>query len=235
MPIGADTWWNRIQRTAPLAWLNGVALVAAVSLFLLIANRVAEGDHWPLEEAIMHSLRAGEPSPPAGPPWLVSVARDITALGSVVVLSTIAMLAIGFLALSRRFGAALFLFVAATGGQSLNAALKWYFGRERPDPAFRWIEIDSPSFPSGHAASSAVVYLAIAVLLARLAENRRQKIYLIGSALALSFCVGLTRVYLGVHYPTDVIAGWTVGVAWAQVCWFAARAIGRARLALVRK
>ena len=113
----------------------------------------------------------------------------------------------------------------------LNSALKYFYGRERPDVAFRWIEIDSPSFPSGHATSSAVIYLTLAVLLARLAEKNGEKAYIVGAALTLSFLVGVTRVYLGVHYPTDVIAGWAVGIAWALFCWFAARAIGRRRLA----
>jgi len=117
------------------------------------------------------------------------------------------------------------------GAQVLNATLKVMYGRERPDAALRWVEIDTLSFPSGHATGSAVIYLTLGVLLARLTSNTRQKIYLIGSALLLSFLVGLSRVYLGVHYPTDVIAGWALGVAWAQLCWFAARAIGRQRLA----
>jgi undecaprenyl-diphosphatase len=226
-----QSWFDRFRSVEPLTGLNFVVLLAAVSLFLVIADEVADGDHLDVEEAIMDSLRTGEPVRPAGPAWLARVARDVTALGSVIVLTISTLLVEGYLLLTRRFGAALFLVCAAAGGQSLNAALKYLYGRERPDPAFRWTEIDSLSFPSGHATSSAVIYLTLAVLLARLAEKNSHKAYIIGSAFLLSFFVGITRVYLGVHYPTDVIAGWAVGVVWAQFCWFVARAIGRRRLA----
>jgi undecaprenyl-diphosphatase len=210
-----------------LTVFNLILLTAAVSLFFIIAGEVADGEHLPVEMEMMEALRTGEPPRAIGPAWLVPVARDVTALGSIVVLTTITALVVGFLLITRRFGAALFLVLTAGGGQLFNSALKLFFRRERPDLAYRWIEIDTPSFPSGHATSSAVIYLTLAVLLARLTENTREKVYILGSALALSFLVGVTRVYLGVHYPTDVIAGWALGIAWAELCWFAARAIGR--------
>jgi undecaprenyl-diphosphatase len=137
---------------------------------------------------------------------------------------------VGFLVLSRRFGAALFLAIAAIGGQTLNAGLKTIYGRQRPDISLHWLQIDSLSFPSGHATSSAVIYLTLAVLLSRLCTARAQRIFLFLSALALTGAVGFSRVYLGVHYPTDVIAGWAIGIAWAEVCWFIAQMIGRRRL-----
>src|SRR5215218_2649165 len=224
-------WRQRIIAVGWLAWLNLTVLITAVIVFCFIAHEVADGDHIPLERQLMESLRTSAIAGSVGRPWIVEIARDITALGSVVVLTTLTLFVVGFLALSRRFGAAAFLAVAASGGQCLNAALKTYYGRERPDPSLRWIEIDSLSFPSGHATSSAVIYLTLAVLLVRLAETETEKAYLIGAALFVSFLVGFSRVYLGVHYPTDVIAGWAVGVAWAQLCWFATRAIGRRRLA----
>jgi len=224
-------WRQRISALGPLAWLNLIVLVLAVIVFCVIAHEVADGDHIPIERQFMQSLRTSAIAGSVGKPWIVEIARDITALGSVVVLTTLTAFVVGFLALSRRFEAAAFLAIAALGGQCLNAALKTYYGRERPDPSLRWIEIDSLSFPSGHATSSAVIYLTLAVLLVRLAENRAEKIYLIAAALFISFLVGFSRVYLGVHYPTDVIAGWAVGIAWAQLCWFATQAIGRRRLA----
>jgi undecaprenyl-diphosphatase len=225
-----NSWRDRFRAIQPLVRLNLFILVAAVVVFAGIADQVADGDHHEFEERIMASLRTGEPVRAAGPAWLTHVARDMTALGSITVLTTLTLLVIGFLALTRRFGAAIFLACAAGGGQALNASLKAFYGRERPDPAYRWLEIDSPSFPSGHATASAVIYLVLAVLLARLVEKSSERMYIIGSALLLSFMVGLTRIYLGVHYPTDVIAGWAVGIAWAQLCWFVAHAIGRRRL-----
>jgi undecaprenyl-diphosphatase len=224
-------WSSRLRRVKPLAWVNAVVLFTAISGFLLIAHEVADGEHLALDKAIMHSVQTVGSNRPDGTVWLAELARDVTALGSMIVLSALTMLVTGFLALSRRFGAALFLIIAAAGGQILNTALKLVYGRPRPETALRWLEIDSLSFPSGHATSSAVIYLTLAVLLARLTDNKERKAYLIGSALLLSFFVGLSRVYLGVHYPTDVVAGWALGIAWAQLCWFAARAIGRRRLA----
>jgi undecaprenyl-diphosphatase len=179
----------------------------------------------------MQSFRTGVPARPIGAPWVAEAARDITALGSSTVLSTLTILVLTFLALSRRFSAALFLGIAAIGGQTLNAGLKALYGRQRPDVSIRWLEIDSLSFPSGHATSSAVVYLTLAVLLSRLCTTRSQRFFFFTSALILTGAVGFSRVYLGVHYPTDVIAGWALGIAWAEACWLVAQILGRRRLA----
>jgi undecaprenyl-diphosphatase len=219
-----------LRNKDPRVWVNLGILVVAAWLFLFIAHEVSDGDHLPVEKAIMRAMHRLDPVSLPGSTWLNDVARDITGLGSMVVLSTFTLLVTGFLALSRRFGAALFLITAALGSQVLNAVLKAAYGRERPDPTFRWIEIDSLSFPSGHATASAVVYLTIAVLLSRISEKREHRAYVFAAALFLSFLVGLSRVYLGVHYPTDVLAGWALGVIWAELCWFAARAVGRRAL-----
>ncbi|MEO6006333.1 MAG: phosphatase PAP2 family protein [Opitutus sp.] len=222
---------ERLRSIEPLSWLNFAVLIGALAVFVFIAHEVADGDHLPLEYKWMRQLRGDNADPTSGRVWSMELARDITSLGSMIVLAGLTILVVCFLALSRRFGAALFLLIAAAGGQTVNATLKALYGRERPDPSLRWIEIDSLSFPSGHATSSAVIYLSLAVLLARLATTTGQKLYFIGAALFISFLVGLSRVYLGVHYPTDVVAGWAIGVAWAELCWFSTRAIGRRRLA----
>ena len=223
-------WIERFRTAAPLTWLNFVVFILAIWVFLFIAHEVSDGDHLPLEQNWMRELRGDGQPDSVGRIWSKEVARDITALGSMIVLTVLTGLVAGFLLLSRRLGAALFLAIAAMGGQALNAILKALYERERPDPSLRWIEIDSLSFPSGHATSSACIYLTLAVLLSRLATTPGQRVYLIGAALFLSFIVGLSRVYLGVHYPSDVVAGWAIGIAWAELCWFAASAIGRRRL-----
>lgn len=225
------SWSDRLRAVAPIAILNGAILLTSVGLFFYIAHLVASGDFLPHEKAFMNSLRTGEPLRPVGAPWVVEAARDVTALGSMVALATLTLFVTGFLFLTRRYGAALFLIVAATGGQMLNSILKMTYGRERPDPSLRWLQIDSLSFPSGHATSSAVIYLTLAVLLSRLATTHAQRIYLFAAAMVLTAAVGFSRVYLGVHYPTDVIAGWALGIAWAELCWFAVHLIGRRRLA----
>lgn len=224
-------WFNRLRGLGGVLLGNLALLVFAIWVFAEIADEVREGEHLAVEERIMLLFREGNPPRPIGPPWLTDVARDVTALGSVAVLTSLVLLVAGFLAFSRRFAAALFVLVASAGGLVLNNTLKALFDRERPDEGLRLIEIHSLSFPSGHAMLSATIYLTLAVLLTRLVERRREKSYLLGTALLLSFFVGLSRVFLGVHYPTDVIAGWAAGVAWAQLCWLSAHLIGRRRLA----
>lgn len=231
MHTARTSWRDRIQAVGPVAVFNSAVFIGAISLFFFIAHEVGDGDHLPRERAFMQALRSGDPARPIGAPWVAEAARDVTALGSMVVLTALTVLVAGFLALTRRFGAALFLVAAALGGQMLNSVLKTAYGRERPDISLRWLQIDSLSFPSGHATSSAVIYLTLAVLLTRLMTTRAQKFYLFGAALLLTAAVGFSRVYLGVHYPSDVIAGWALGIAWAQLCWFAAQIIGRRRLA----
>jgi undecaprenyl-diphosphatase len=147
------------------------------------------------------------------------------------VLALVVSLVTGYLALTRRRGAAVFLIVASLGGLALNTGLKELYGRERPDLLLRLVDADSLSFPSGHAMSSATIYLTLAVLLSKLTTSNREKLYVLSAALFLSFVVGLSRVFLGVHYPSDVIAGWAAGVVWAQICWFAAQFFSRRQLA----
>ncbi len=231
MRVLLQTCFDRVRRLGGLLLGNLALLAFAIWVFAEIADEVREGEHLAVEEQIMLLFREGEPPHPIGPPWLAEVARDVTALGSVAVLTALIVLVAGFLAFSRRFAAAIFVAVASAGGLGLNSALKTLFDRERPDEQLRLIEIHSLSFPSGHAMLSAIIYLTLAVLLTRLVERRREKTYLLGTALLLSFFVGLSRVFLGVHYPTDVIAGWAAGVAWAQICWLAVHLIDRRRLA----
>lgn len=209
----------------PLFVLNFLVLGGAVWLFLFIAHEVSDGDHQPSELSFMRAFRSMGQAHSSGD-WIMGAARDITALGSMIVLTTLTVLTLGFLFLSRRFVAAVFLLTAAFGGQLLNTSLKLVYGRDRPDSSLRWVEVDSLSFPSGHATSSAVIYLVMAVLLSRLVDSPIRKFYIFACALLVSFLVGVSRVFLGVHYPTDVVAGWALGLAWAEVCWFSARVVG---------
>lgn len=225
------TWWQRAIQGEALIVFGSIGLIAALLLFVAIADEVREEEHLPIENAIMRAFRTGDPPRPIGPHWVADAARDVTALGSVAVLSGIVALTVGYLWLSRRRAAAVFVTIVSLGGLGVNAVLKATFDRERPDIVLRLVEIDSFSFPSGHAMSSATIYLTLAVLLTRLASQRRRKLYILGAALLLTLAVGFSRVFLGVHYPSDVIAGWAAGLAWAQLCWLVAHWIGRRRLA----
>jgi undecaprenyl-diphosphatase len=115
------------------------------------------------------------------------------------------------------------LLAAVIGGAVLTTGLKHTYDRPRPPEGSAVQRTHSTSFPSGHSLASAVVYLTLGAMLARVMPTRKLHIYLMGLALFLAILIGVTRVYLGVHYPTDVLAGWTAGAAWALLWWLIAR------------
>jgi undecaprenyl-diphosphatase len=203
-------------------WLL-VAVVAATGFLLAfggIAGMVIGGGFSAFDDAIILALRnPADPSLPAGPPWLHEGARDITALGSVAVLSALVFAVVGYLVLTRKWAAAWLLVAAVIGGSALNSLLKIGFARPRPDLVAPAVRVFTHSFPSGHAAISAITYLTLGTLLAQTQASHAIRIYFISLALALTLLVGISRVYLGVHYPTDVLAGWCLGSAWALACW----------------
>ncbi|MBE7183105.1 MAG: phosphatase PAP2 family protein [Methylobacterium mesophilicum] len=164
-------------------------------------------------------------SDPIGPRWFEEAVRDFTSLGSVTVLLTVVIIAILFMVFSGRPRGALFLFVAVAGGQFLNSWLKLLIDRPRPDIVPPAVEVFTLSFPSGHAMLAAVTYLTVGALLARVVEGRLLKGYVMGVAVVLSVLVGISRLYLGVHWPSDVLAGLCAGAAWAVLCWLVARAV----------
>jgi undecaprenyl-diphosphatase len=184
-----------------------------------------EGDTQAFDEAILRALRSGqELGEPAGAPWLRQAALDVTALGGFPVLLIFTLAVAGFvLLIGDRLAFALIL-AATWGGQAICLALKAGLNRSRPEVVPHWDDVATASFPSGHAMMSAVVYLTLAVMLAQFLKGRRLKSYVIGVAAALTFLVGLSRLILGVHYPTDVLAGWTAGLVWSLLCGFLASA-----------
>lgn len=218
-----------------MAVLAGIGFVAACLLFLHLAMAAPQGAYLDLERAIMYGLRQPGTDVPAGPSWIPEAIRDITALGSAMVIILLTLVIIGYLLLMRRFTTVVLLIVATAGGQAVNFALKHHFRRERPEAALHLVEIRSPSFPSGHSMAASIFYLTTGALLTQAARRRREKIYLLWSALTLTALIGLSRIYLGVHYPTDVLAGWCAGFAWAILCWAVARWIRRNRRRLAAR
>lgn len=220
-----DTAKRELAATAAL-------LVVALGAwgFLSIADEVAQGETRAFDMAVLRALRVdGQPHELIGPDWLHLAAADITALGSVAVLALIILLAFALLASLRRWTEALLLLAGAGGGLVISQTLKLIFGRERPDLAYRAVEAVNASFPSGHAMLSAVVFLTLGVLASRFADRRRVKVLAMFAAVLVSLLVGMSRVYLGVHWASDVLAGWCVGAAWAMACWFAAFLVQRRR------
>lgn len=218
----------RMGREGPeLRVLGGIlAASSALWVFVEIAEEVVEGDARAIDTAILMAFRApGDASDPLGPPWLDAFSRDITALGSPGVLGLLVAATCLFLLLARRRRTALFVLGATASGTLASVLLKLSFNRPRPDLVAHHAYVTSASFPSGHAMLSALVYLTLGALLARLVPTRRLKLYLMSVALVLSALIGLSRIHLGVHWPSDVLAGWAGGAAWALGWWAAAQTI----------
>jgi undecaprenyl-diphosphatase len=212
--------------------LEGAALVAMLLIamgvwaFVKVATTVMGGGSQAFDERILLAVR--DPHNPAetiGPHFLKSVALDITALGGVTVLVLVTLTVAGYLALEHKRHAMWLVLAASIGGQLMSTALKMSFDRPRPSVVPRLDEVMTTSFPSGHSLMSAVVYLTLGALLTQFVKQRRARIFIFALACMLTFLVGLSRVFLGVHYPTDVLAGWTAGLVWALVCWLAARVL----------
>ena len=187
--------------------------------FFKLTEEVVEGDTRGFDQSVLLWFRnKADLSDPIGPQWLEVVVRDITALGGLVILGLLTIAACGYLWLTQRHKLALFVAVSIPAGALLNTLLKEYFTRPRPDIVPHGTEAALSSFPSGHAMMSAVVFLTLGALLSLSTENTRIKIYILFWSVFLTVIVGISRVYLGVHWPTDIIAGWIAGGTWAVLC-----------------
>jgi len=231
-------------RTGPVGLLRRVArrtrgeltvlatllvLTAALLAFATIAENVVAGDTETFDRTVLLALREpDDPSDPIGPPWLETVARDMTSLGSLTVLAAVSLAVAGYLLTVRRPRIALLVLAAVGSGMAVSSLLKHLFGRLRPDLVPHGVQVATSSFPSGHAMLSAVTWLTLGALLVRVHRRRSTRAYLFGVAVLLALAIGASRVYLGVHWPTDVLAGWCVGAAWAMLWWIVA-ALGERR------
>lgn len=209
--------WHKVGGSTS-SYAAGAALAVLLGGFGLIADEVSDGETMKIDEAVLMAFRTpGDPTDPIGPAWLEEAARDVTALGSFTVLAIPITVVVLHLFLIGRKRTGWFLTASVIGGTLLSSGLKSIFDRPRPDLT-GVARVFTTSFPSGHATVSAVVYLTLGALLAEMTESRGQKILYLGSAVLLTVMVGLSRVYLGVHYPTDVLAGWSIGAGWALAC-----------------
>lgn len=218
LPFGSRTG----VRIALVAWL----------LFAVMATWIRTGGGPSFDAGVLQAMRVPATGAPGGPAWLPSAARDVTALGSAAVLVPITLLACAWLLLRREPAGAGALALSGLGAYLINTGLKHLFDRVRPDAVPHLVEVMSPSFPSGHAMASSSSYLAVALLLVHPGTPMAQRRLLVGAALLVALVVGFSRVYLGVHYPTDVVAGWAAGAAWTLLCVSAAHHLaGRSAVA----
>jgi len=222
-----------LTRTRPLPAfelrLLGPILLMALSAwaFMKITGEMLEGDVNSIDLAILQRLRVvGHPELPIGPRWLQETIRDLTALGSPAVLCMTVSTVWGYLMVARQTLMAWLAAGSALGGLGVAMLLKAVFSRARPDAAFHATVANGYSFPSGHAMMSAIVFLTMATLVARLAPQRRLGVYALAVAMLLTGLVGLSRVFLGVHWASDVAAGWAAGAAWALLIWLLADRMG---------
>lgn len=215
----------------PFIFIAMATLAGAVGILALLGRTIAGGDRLAFDSAIMLAMRQqGNPAIPDGPTWLKQVMLDTTALGGETVL-TLAVVVTGCFLIACRHLLTAALVVAGTLTGSIAVALaKWVFGRERPALVDHLVTVDSASFPSGHAANSAIIYLTIALLAIQVIPRAPARAFLLVATILLVTAIGFSRVYLGVHWPSDVLAGWAFGTLWA-LAWWAGAGWLRLRLA----
>jgi undecaprenyl-diphosphatase len=214
--------------TETATFLDIFVLAISAYTFLRLASKIQRGRTESFDQRMLRALRRPEnPAIPKGPAWLPEVAEDLTSLGSGSTLTLVTFLVVGALGLVRRFRAAGFLLFSLGSGTVLSRLLKNFFVRERPTVVPRLTHFDPGSFPSGHSMLSALVYLTLGGIVSRQTRGILAKAYFLFSAVFVSLLVGLSRMYLGVHYPSDVLAGWAAGSLWSTLCTQTARLLQR--------
>lgn len=220
-PAGRFDFFNRLE--FPVL-VGGLIIVAALYALFELAEIARMTTPYGLDTRILLAFREpGDLNNPIGSEHLEGMVRDVTALGSAVFLTMLTAGVVIFLLVAGKWQLALFVTAAVGGGQILSTLLKLGVDRPRPELVSHLMVETSMSFPSGHAMMSAVTYLTLGSLLARIVPQRRLKIYFMTVAVLLTLMVGISRIYLGVHWPSDVLAGWLAGLAWAIACWLVAR------------
>lgn len=217
-----------MKRVIPEYATEIAVVIVSLGLFAFIklADEVADENTRGFDERILLMFRdQADPSNPFGPAWLEVVVRDVSALGGLVALGLLTVAACGYLWLKHRGRLALFVAISVCGGSLANTLLKGIIGRPRPDIVPHGTAAALSSFPSGHAMMAAVVFLTLGALLAFSVSETRIKAYILSWSVLLTVIVGISRVYLGVHWPTDVIAGWIAGATWATLCLMVGRRI----------
>jgi len=227
----------RIRVRNGVRWLGGFEPATLILLLILalagwsfieLADSVVDGETHRFDPWLLRIMRrTNDASTPIGPAWLHAMARDVTALGGYFCLILFTLMTAGYLWLDRKHHLSQFLLGSAVSGYIVSTILKLFFQRPRPDIVPHLDYVVSSSFPSGHSMNSAIIYLTLGTIIATSVARKRLKAYAMSVALFMTILIGISRVYLGVHYPTDVLAGWMAGLVWAILCSFVARGLQR--------
>jgi undecaprenyl-diphosphatase len=219
-----DAGRQRLSTYEPVAVVTLFIASAGALLFLRITSEMLEGETFGFDEAILRGLRTPQDlGTPIGPAWVTKAFTDITSLGGVTVLSLLTVFTVVYLLLVRKRVTALLVVISIAGGWLISSMLKLGVARPRPDLVPHLVEVNDLSFPSGHAMLSAVTYLTLGLLLAQTQSSKAARYYFVIVAVFLTLLIGISRLFLGVHFPTDVLGGWCAGSAWACLCWLAGR------------
>ncbi len=224
-------WLRRSGRLEISLLLAGLVVIIGAWMFAALAGEVLEGDTLKYDDRILLALRKpGNLAEPIGPVWLLQIARDLTAMGGVSVLSIVCAVVAGYLLLRRHYGRLIFTMASVVSGTLIALVFKEVFHRPRPQIVPHLTDISTASFPSGHSMISSVTYLTLAALLARSSDEWRLKVYFLVVAVVLIVLIGCSRVFLGVHFPTDVLAGWCAGITWAIACCLVGHLLEKRRM-----
>ncbi len=214
----------------PLLLGGLTALAAGIWIFVKLSEIALDGSPHAFDEWALLILRTpGDPADPIGPRWVEEMMRDLTALGGVAVTSLITLATTVLLAMQGRAKMSLYILTTVLGGVALSLALKSSFDRPRPNLVPYGSHVYTQSFPSGHSMTASATYLTLGALLAERVRRRRARVFILLLTVLVLLAVGFSRVYLGVHWATDVLAGWVAGGLWALLCWAVA-----AQLQIVR-
>lgn len=205
-------------------------VVSLIGLGAYLADELIEGEGWSIDTAILVGLRVpGHLQTPVGPRWLLQAAIDITALGGATLMWLFGVAGLIWLLYRRLRAEAAWIAVSLIGASLIDNGLKAWIARPRPALVPHLAQVTDPSFPSGHAMVSAALYLTLALMLAESARGWAPRAALVGFASLIVLLIGCSRVYLGVHWPSDVLAGWSFGTAWALAVFAANRWLRRRR------
>jgi undecaprenyl-diphosphatase len=208
---------RRLEARTLILW---IAVVGAPWLFLSVADEVGEGETDAIDRYLLLAMRVpGDPTNPIGPRWFEEAVRDITALGGFTLLTITTVVGVLMLIFHERRRAAMIFGGTVVLAQISSELLKVLYDRPRPSLVAHGSIVYSQSFPSGHSTLAAATFFTLAAVVASVERKKRTKALIFGMAITFVVTVGVSRVYLGVHWPSDVLGGWALGASWALAAW----------------